>query len=695
MHGKVTRRASPRRHPTLALPWHPMRTSVRWLNDYLDRPVTPDEAALALTRVGFPVAHRESTDDGDVVLEVELTSNRGDCLSHLNLARELAAMTGRTVKEPTFARIPDGAGPVPVTNHDHESCPLYTARVIRGVSVRPSPAWMQQRLRAIGQTPRNNLVDATNYVLFEYGQPTHIFDLARLAGPAIHVRPAKDGESILPIGEGAKPLSLRAGDLVIADATVPAAIAGVKGGAPSAVSDRTTDVLIEAATFAPKSVRSSSRGLRVASDSSYRFERGVAPADVDAAADRLVALILEHAGGRLDGGRVAAGPSLPSPRLVQVRVERAQRVLGYPLPADEMLATLRTLGFAPSRTGDTITCTVPPRRIDIEREIDLIEELARLHGMDRVPMLDAIQVRVAATQPQIEGMREARRTLVGLGFVETVTHTLVSERAAQPFTHAGTTPLRVSDERAGDPILRPSLLSSLMATARLNADRGTPSIRLMEAANVFDLQGPELRERSSLGLLITDTPDADEAMRTMRGCVERLLRAVLGAHAAIEVVPLAGAAGLSPAALVRTRGHAVGTIGLLSVDALKAFGLDAPIAGAELFIKPLLTQWPPDTTVRALPSFPSIDRDVSAIVADGVAWASIEGVVRDLSLEHFESIAFVGTYRGKQVGQGRKSVTMRLTFRSSAGTLRREDADPQVARVIGALHAGVGAEVRS
>ncbi|MFZ9689334.1 MAG: phenylalanine--tRNA ligase beta subunit-related protein, partial [Phycisphaerales bacterium] len=271
-----------------------MRTSVRWLNDYLDRPVTPDEAADAFTRVGFPVEHRESTDDGDVVLEVELTSNRGDCLSHLNLARELAAMTGRTVKEPSFARIPDGAGPVPVANLDHEACPLYTARVIRGVTVRPSPEWMQQRLRAIGQVPRNILVDATNFVLFEYGQPTHAFDLGRLGGPAIQVRPAKDGESLLPIGEGAKPLALRAGDLVIADASVPAAIAGVKGGAPSAVTERTTDVLIEAATFAQKSVRSSSRGLKVASDSSYRFERGVAAADVDEAADRLVALILEH-----------------------------------------------------------------------------------------------------------------------------------------------------------------------------------------------------------------------------------------------------------------------------------------------------------------------------------------------------------------------------------------------------------------
>lgn len=672
-----------------------MRTSVRWLNDYLDRPVDADEAADAFTRIGFPVEHREPTADGDVVLEVELTSNRGDCISHLNLARELAAMTGRSVKEPSFPRIPDAAPVVPVTNHDQDACPLYTARVVRGVAVRPSPEWMQQRLRAIGQVPRNILVDATNFVLFEYGQPTHVFDLARLAGQQIHVRPAREGESLLPIGEGAKPVALRAGDLVIADASAPAAIAGVKGGAPSAVGAQTTDILIEAAAFAPRVVRHSSRGLRIASDSSYRFERGVAAADVDAAADRLVSLILEHAGGRLEGGRVAAGAAVAPPRLIAVRVERAQRVLGYPLTADEMITTLGTLGLSPALAGTTITCTIPPRRIDLEREIDLIEELARLHGMDRIPMLDTIPVRVAAAQPQVEGVREARRTLVGLGFVESVTHTLVSERAAQPFVDRGATLLRVSDDRAGDPILRPSLLASLAATARLNADRGAVVIRLMEVASVFDLVGTDVRERASIGLLCADGATPDATMRSMRGCVERVLKATLGSRTVIEVSPLAEAPGLAPAASIRANGALAGTIGLLAPAALKAFGLDGPVGAAELFLRPLLTQWPPPTTVLPLPAFPSIDRDVSAIVADGVTWASIEATVRELALEHFESVAFVGTYRGKQVGEGRKSVTLRLTFRSTTGTLRREDADPQVARVVDTLHAALGAEVRT
>ncbi len=674
---------------------HAMRTSVRWLNDYLDRPVTADEAAEALTRVGFPVEHRESTDDGDTVLEVELTSNRGDCLSHLNLARELAAMTGRTVKEPIAARVADAPGPVAVHNHDHAACPLYTARVLRGVRVGASPEWLQQRLRAIGQVPRNTLVDATNFVLFEYGQPTHVFDLSTLKGPTIHVRRAKANESFLPIGEGAKPVTLAPEDLVIADSESAAAMAGVKGGALTAVTAATVDVVVEAATFTPKSVRFTSRKHHIASDSSYRFERGVAAADVDTAADRLVALIIDIAGGRLDGGRVAAGAPLAAPRTVTLRVSRAQAVLGYPLSPSEMLATLDALGFRPVARGDAIDCTVPARRLDIEREVDLVEELARLHGMERIPLLDTIQVRAAPPQAEVEGMREVRRTLVGLEFVETVTHTLVSERAAQPFVPAGSTPLRVSDERAGDPVLRPSLLCSLLNTARLNADRGTPRIRLFEAASVFELRADELRERAALGLVIADAADADAAMRAMRGVAERVLRAVLGQRAEITVSPSSACAGYAPAAVVTADGAVVGTIGLACPAALSAMGLDAPIAIGELFVRPLLREWPPATTVRPLPAYPAIDRDVSALVADDVRWEQIDTLIRGLDLAQFESVAFVGTYRGRQTGAGRKSVTLRLTFRSVSSTLRREDIDPHVARAVDALTHSLGAEVRS
>ncbi|MCE2874822.1 MAG: hypothetical protein LW625_04185, partial [Planctomycetaceae bacterium] len=275
-----------------------MRTSVRWINDYLDRPATAEEQADALTAAGFNFDGRETLPDGAIQQEIETTSNRGDCLCHLELARELAAATGRTVKVPAeraTAKGPAASTLAKVNNADTTGCPRYSARVIRGVKVGPSPEWMQQRLRDAGQLPRNNLVDCTNFVLLEMGQPTHVFDLKKLRGAEIRVRRATAGEPFLPLGEHAQTIKLSPADLVIADAERPVALAGVKGGADSSVDDTTTDILLEAATFSPTLVRQMSRRHQIASDSSKRFERGVHPASIDAAAERLAWLIVQTA----------------------------------------------------------------------------------------------------------------------------------------------------------------------------------------------------------------------------------------------------------------------------------------------------------------------------------------------------------------------------------------------------------------
>jgi phenylalanyl-tRNA synthetase beta chain len=375
-----------------------MRTSVTWINDYLDRPATAEEQADLLTAAGLNFDGGDVAENGERWQEIETTSNRGDCLSHVGLARELCAMSGRTLKAPVPANKAAGSAAskhVAVTNEDTAACPRYTARVIRDVRVGPSPEWLQRRLRAIGQIPRNNLVDCTNFVLFELGQPTHVFDLDRLKGARIQVRRAKKGERFLPIGEGAQETELAGGELVIADAERPVAIAGVKGGALTAVTDVTTNVLIEAATFAPAAVRAASRGLKIASDSSYRFERGVHPSEIDAAAERLVQLILETAGGTLCDGSVEAGAPLPSARRVSVRPARVRAILGTEIPLEEIVRALETLGFSPVVRGDAVDCSVPPRRLDIEREVDIIEEICRIHGLDRIPLKEKLPVRVA------------------------------------------------------------------------------------------------------------------------------------------------------------------------------------------------------------------------------------------------------------------------------------------------------------
>jgi phenylalanyl-tRNA synthetase beta chain len=677
-----------------------MRTSVTWVNDYLDRPASAEEQATLLTAAGLNFDGGDTAENGEAWQEIETTSNRGDCLCHVGMAREICAMSGRTLVPPRAEGRGTGAsaeGQIRVVNEDHEACPRYTARIVRGVTVRPSPEWMQRRLRAIGQIPRNALVDCTNFLLFELGQPAHVFDLDTLRGGEVRVRHARAGERLLPIGEGAAEVALRAGDLVIADAERPVAVAGVKGGAPTAVTERTRNVLIEAATFAPRAVRAASRGLRLASDSSHRFERGVAAADVDAAAERLVALILETAGGERAEGAVTAGAPLPAPREIELRPARVARVLGVEIPLEEILRALDTLGFAPRVRGPVVACTVPARRMDVEREIDLIEEICRIHGLDRIPVRDSIEIRVAAPQAPVAAARATKDLLVGLGFVETVTHTLLSERHATPFLQAGDRLLRVADERAGGaPYLRPSVLPSLLEVKRRNTDAGVPELRLFESARVFAAAGtpPEPRERAVLALL-NDAP-ADEPFRWLRGACERLARLLAGEHARITFTPVASPAShFQVEARMAVQGGALGSIGVLAESALAPFGLAGTLAAAELELGMLEGGYPPDARAGLLPAFPAVDRDLSILVPESTPWARVEEIVLAADLPNFESLQFVGTYRGKQVGAERKSVTLRVVFRAPDRTLRREEADAAMATLAGALRSGLGAETRA
>lgn len=689
-----------------------MRTSVLWLNDYLDRPADAAEQAAALTSAGLPFDGGDTAENGEAWQEIETTSNRGDCLCHVGMAREVAAVTGRALKLPPASPKSGGgraADRIRVSNHERALCPRYTARVITGVKVGPSPEWLQRRLIAIGQVPRNNVVDATNFVLFELGQPTHVFDLATLAGGEIHIRRAKDGEAFLPLGAGAKEAKLVANDLVIADRDRPVALAGVKGGALASVTESTTDLVLEAATFDPVSVRNTSRRHGIASDSSYRFERVVHPAEIDPAAHRLAALILEIAGGTLLEGVVADGAPLPEPRAIALRPARARQILGFDVPTARMVELLATLGFSPrvegSGAGEVIHTTAPARRVDVEREIDLIEEICRLNGLDAVPVADALPIRVARQNPVERGTRAVKDLLVGMGFVETVTHSLVAEKAGAAFLPQGTTLLRVDDERAGgEPALRPSVVTSLLRVRRHNEDQGAANLRLFECASAFHFGAHGHVERPTIALLAdapadsaSQTRDAQGAYRLMRGVVERVLQLVAPRSARVEFVPQgAGGAGwLSVGARVVVHGVDVGCVGIVDARIAKAHGIERPTAAAELELRGLLSVFPPQNAAVDLPAFPAADRDISAIVAESVRYGDIEREIHSLKLANLEQVAFVTTFRGKQIGDGRKSVSLRLVFRKPDGTMTSEEADASVTRAIGHLREALGAEVRS
>ncbi len=682
-----------------------MLTSADWINAYLSTPASAKEQADVLTAVGFPCETSQLIAKGDTAQEVETTSNRGDCLSHIGLAREIAAATKREVRLPQIkaARSKDPASTaITVQNHETAKCPRYTARVVRGIKVAPSPDWLRERLLAIGQIPRNNVVDCTNFVLFEYGQPSHVFDLATLQGRAIHIRSAEPGEEFLPIGDGAKPIKLAGGELVIADADRPVALAGVKGGALTAVTNSTTDIVIEAAAFNPIAVRRTSRTTRIASESSYRFERGVHPAEIDEPAERLLALILETAGGTALDGVVAAGVPTAPTASVSLRLDRLDAIAGFLIPSGEVAQILTVLGFSPVVSGRIIACTIPARRLDVTREIDLIEEVVRLAGLDRIPMNDRVNIRPIGTQPTVASIRNAKNCLAGLGYVETVSPTLVSERASKPFLSDTVSALRIEDERAlGDPILRPALLPSLLQSLKLNRDRGTMSIRLFEHAATFWLSGGVHHERRMLGLAVGETGDAEAHYRLIRGSVERAARELRGMHARIEVKlecpdsdSFPASAALNPQGFLTIDGVAVGVLGLVNVAALESAGLDAPVGAAELDWERLAIGYPPTPRATPMPTSPSLDRDLSIVFAESVTWSEIEASIRGASLPHLESITFIGNWRGKNIPPHKKSTTLRLDFRAER-TLKREEIDPHVTRLVEILAKDLQGEVRS
>lgn len=682
-----------------------MHVSVKWLNDYLVEPASADEQAELLTNAGFPLEGRADV-DGDVQLDFEMTSNRGDCVCHVGLAREVAAISGRTLREPqprveAKKNAPKASSIISVENREPALCPLYTARVIKGVTVKPSPTWLAERLKARGDIPRNNIVDATNFVLFELGQPTHVFDLAKLHGAKIIIRKAKDGEAFLPIGEGAKAIKLNAADLVIADADLPVALAGVKGGAASAVTKATKDILLEAATFHPVTVRDTSRRHNIASDSSFRFERGVHAGQIERAADRLVEMILEVAGGELCEGVVSAGEPIAAPIFVSMRTHRARQILGVPMSDEQMADALERLGFAPTLAGDEIRCTVPVHRLDITREVDLIEEVGRMFGHANIPIADKLSITVSPPQPRETARRAASDLLVGAGFIETVTYSMVGDEAAQEFMPPNMTALRLLDEGGrSERVLRPSILPSLLQVYAHNRDQGVREVKLFEHASTYArLTGEALKdgdghlETVNLSLL-HPAESKDGSLRTTRGLIERLVELIRGPGAKVEVEPTTSVPWFSPGAVVRLDGHVLGLYGLLSKDILSRCGIDEAMCAAEIGLPAWYDTYPPDTEASALPQFPGIERDLSAIVDDQLEWLTIDRMISELKLPQLESVQFVTAFRGKQIGAGRKSVTLRMRFGAADRTLRHEEVNPQVDRVVEQLKKQFNAEIR-
>jgi phenylalanyl-tRNA synthetase beta chain len=674
-----------------------MLVTHNWINDYLSDNLTADEQAQLLTAAGFPLEGTEELDSGDVRQDFEMTSNRGDCTCHVGLAREISARTGNILAPPNCDSPNEDGCQVSevasIQNDEPDLCPLYTARVIQNVTVSDSPEWLRRRIEDRGDVPRNAVVDATNFVLFELGQPTHVFDLDKIAGGKIIVRNATEGERFLPLGEDAKEIKLTSKDLVIADAEKPIALAGVKGGASSAVTPETKNLLIESATFDPVAVRETSRRHNIASDSSFRFERGVNPRQIEPASNRLTNLLLDLSGGELCCGVIASGKELPTPITVSMRTDFCSQKLGIEISEKEMASGLERLGFDVSGDEGVLSCTVPYFRGDITREIDVVEEVGRVHGYDNITVADSVEVRVPSSGGESDGRQAVLDALAGMDFVECVTHSLISVDAATPFLVDGEALLLLQDSRAAaEPVLRPSIIPSLLRVRKHNDDNGVKQLRIAELGSVFKLIGDRHEEHVELALLI-DAKESD-GIGQLRSTLDRLCQ-VLTATKSVEVAPSEDAPWLEPAGTVSFNGKVVGKVGRLVTSIQKQWDVPNTIHLAQLDLNDLFATYPPEVVSKPLPTQPAIERDVSAILSEDVSWQQVQSVILSLDLPWLETAEFVTVFRGKGIESGKKSLTLRLRFRDEDRTLTHEEVDPPSSKAIEALCSSLGAEIRS
>ncbi|QDU33825.1 Phenylalanine--tRNA ligase beta subunit [Poriferisphaera corsica] len=676
-----------------------MKISLEWINAYLDRPAEKQEVVDVMTGVGFPEDGMEELADGDLMIDLEVTSNRSDCLSVVGLARELAAATGRKLMKPRIKLPKATAGEVSkltsVSNEAHDLCPVYTARVIKGVKVGPSPQWIVKRLEAVGLRCINNVVDITNYVMLEMGQPLHAFDMKLLKEERIVVRRAKQGEKFVAIDDTKH--ELQDWMLVIGDAGRAVAVGGVMGGLESEVGDKTVDVLLEAGSFDALNVRKTSRKLKLSSDASFRYERGVDLKGLERASQRAAQLIIELAGGELAEGVIRAGDDEPSEHQVKMRVSRCNALLGTDLSADKMCDMLGNLELQPKLDGDTITCTIPTFRLDLHREVDLIEEVARHYGMDHIDVNDKIQIIIKPTQNKVKAKKTLGDTLVAHGYHETITYSYVTEKKGRLFLSDGEDALLLNEDmRKAEPMLRPSVVPSLLNSRKINQDLGNSGVKFFETASVWHKRGDAIQEKQTLTMM-ADAVDKSAALREMRGTIEEAIETLGGVSARETIMfePCDGGKRYEVAATVKLGDKAIGEVGVLSGKIAKdGFDLQTDVVCSEIEVDAMIGLYPPVRNVGNLSRVPAIERDLSVVVTENVSWAAIEKVVLDSKPELLEDVQFIEVYRGKPIAKGSKSVSFRMLFRDPAKTLRHEQVDPQMELIMNKLANELKAEVR-
>ncbi len=716
-----------------------MRILPAWLREFVS--VAADDRQLAedLTSAGIAVESVQE-ENGATIYEMDLTTNRVDAMNHYGVAREASAIYDVELKkvetklpgtaDPSTAAAKDGppslrmtgegahkSGPpsagmtshiFPIVIDDAQGCARYTARIVRNVKIGPSPQPVAKRLELLGSRPINNAADATNYALNEFGHPTHAFDLDLLEGGTIIVRRAREGEALKTLDGVDRKLTTD--DLVIADGKKPVALAGVMGGFDSMITERTKNVLIESARFDPATVRSMAKRHLMHTDASHRFERGADWGITPLACDRVAELILASAGGELQGEQIDTVARRAEPASIELHSSEVNRILGIDLDEHEILRILGRLGFGVTRApAGAFSIQVPTWRLDVEREVDLLEELARIYGYNKFPNTLPAFTGAVVTLPDEPKNAKVRETMLALGYDESISITFVSEQEAKAFasSHSSNTGLSGAPSLGGAPAeplaianplseeagyLRTSLIPGLLNMVGYNLNRGNANVRVFEAGEVFEKRGDGHDERRHLGFVATGdaftksvhSPAQPYTLFHMKGDVEELLAAF--EHQKLhfdDQAPQYFHPGRSARALLD--GETVACFGQLHPDLATARKLRQEVYVAELMLDRLYRHSLREPRYQRISKFPTVERDFSFIFDEALTFARIRSAIEELGLGELQQFVPAEIFRGEKVGPGKYSVLLHAEFQSRERTLRDDEVAQWSEKIIAKL----------
>ena len=667
-----------------------MKISYNWIKEYIDLKESAEAAAAMLTAGGSEVKLIEKTGD-DCIMDIEITPNRSDCLSYIGIAREISAVTGKKIKMPVLkakSQKSSGKAPFTVEIKDKDLCPRYTARLIKGVKVAESPEWLKKKVASMGLRPVNNVVDITNYVLFELGQPMHAFDYDKIKGKTVIIRRAHAGEKITSIDNISR--SLEKDMLVIADQERPIAIGGVMGGLDTEVMEGTTDVLLESAYFEPRSVRKTSFKLALISESSYRFERSVDPGMVATASDRASLLIADICGGKICEF-VDKGTKPGKGKTISLRIGRLNKILNLNLKEGRVKKILAGLflKISSSKKG-VIKVVVPSFRQDLKYEVDLIEEVARIYGYDKI----GITIPRIVPNPERKSIfwrarEKATNVFTSLGLSEVITYGLLGRQAINKvFGDSANTIAIKNPLSAEQELMRPSLIPGVLSAMSYNMNRGIRDLKIFEiGAAYYKNSGAEGRDKTGYyektnicialtGLASDDwqRPRNNVTFFDIKGALDALSRELgLKDFTIVEKSSPLLIKGASSDILYDEK--SIGKVGCLAGSIQDAFDLSQKVFLAEIDFDALIDSINLRRKFSDIPKFPSIKRDISLIASGDVSFKKITSVVKEQGGELVEKIELFDRYTGRQIPDGRQGLLFRIEYRDRTKTLTAQDVD--------------------